>query len=96
MHLLQCNHHVSVLPWPQVERALAKIGEVRTSMVVLMVVEGCLLFTVATVYVCLLVHRVRRRLVCRGRGSELNTHLQCVWPLDGLNWAECSWMHLKL
>jgi len=43
----------------QVERAMAKIGEVRTVMVILLVLEGCGLFLAATVYVCMLAQKVR-------------------------------------
>jgi hypothetical protein len=57
------HRHTAVTFTPfhrQVERALSKIGEVCSSMVVLLVVEGCLLFTAAALYVCLLVRKVRR------------------------------------
>lgn len=49
-----CVCHLS-----QVERAMAKIGEVRTVMVILLVLEGCGMFLAATVYVCMLVRKVR-------------------------------------
>jgi hypothetical protein len=42
----------------QVERTMAKMGEVRNTMAILLAVEGCGLFLAATVYVCLLVRRV--------------------------------------
>lgn len=42
----------------QVERALAKIAEVRTTMIILLALEGCGLFLLATLYVAYLVHKV--------------------------------------
>lgn len=41
------------------ERAAAKIAEVRQVMVILLVIEGCGLFLAATIYVCYLVRKVR-------------------------------------
>lgn len=57
---------------PQVERALSKVGEVRTLMLILMLLEGCALFIAATVYVCLLVRKVRQ-------GMMLASAC-CLWP----------------
>lgn len=49
------NKHCVLL---QVEHALSKIAEVRQIMIILLVLEGCGLFLMATVYACLLVRKV--------------------------------------